>query len=145
MLTKGQKIGIAYWIGYIVFICFYFYFDTIDQYRNSEKVEGVVVDQLIGRGRKRGEFEYPQFQFIYKDSAYLFAEESGFIRPGIGKKVTVIFPKGEPGRAEKYSFFSYWISLTKLFFSFMISLFLFMIPVFLSIPKDAPARYYRRK
>jgi hypothetical protein len=130
-MTTRQKLQLSYWVGYIVFMCFFFYFDTIDQYRNSEKIKAVVVDELIGYGRRGREYSYPQIQFIYNDSAWFFGHESSLSAKNIGDSVTVIFPEGEPEKAQKYSFFPYWISLTKLFFSFMISLFLFMIPVFL--------------
>lgn len=142
-MTTRQKLGLSYWIGYMVFMCFFFYFDTIDEYRNSEKVKGVVVNELIGYNRRRY-YTYPQIQFIYKDSAYLFGHQKAFLPKSIGDKVTVIFPKGKPDKAEKYSFLPYWISLTKLFFSFMISLFLFMIPVVFRMYAEFKQQYKGR-
>jgi hypothetical protein len=131
MWVKNKKIAVAYWVGWLVCICFIFYFDTIDEYRHAEKAEAVVVSKLVGTTR-RGSYYYPQFRFEYKDSSYLFANrrKTYFLGFEVGDKATVIFPAGDPERAIQYTFLSYWVSLSKLFFSFMISLFLFVIPIF---------------
>jgi hypothetical protein len=132
MWIKNTKIAIAYWIGWLVCMCFIFYYDTIGEYRKSEKVKAVVIEMLVGSSRRGGWYYYPQLQFEYKDSTYLFGKRKGFSF-GIwdtGDKATAIFPAGEPDKAEVYSFLPYWVSLTKLFFGFIISLFLFVTPIF---------------
>ena len=131
MWIKNIRIAIAYWIGWLVCICFIFYYDTIDEYRNAEKVKAIVVNKFEGTTRGRL-YYYPQFQFEYKDSSYLFSKDKGFFVSSwdIGDKATAIFPAGKPDNAEIYSFLPYWVSLSKLFFSFMISLFVFVIPIF---------------
>jgi hypothetical protein len=143
MESKTRYTGaIVYWSLWIVFICFYMYFDNIDAYRNSEKVKGKVVDILVGRGYKRGYYNYPQIEFNYRDSLFLFGQSRGWIgAPSIGDSVTVIFPKGEPGKAERYLFLPYWVSLTALFFSFMIAGFLFVIPIFVKWYNDFKKHY----
>jgi hypothetical protein len=110
MKTSKYKIALVYWVVYVVFICSYQYYSTIDQYRNSEKKQAEVVDRLLAQGRKRGWYYYPQLKFVYNDSIYLFGESHSFFpsRYRIGNNVTIIFPKGEPDKAEIYSFLPYW-------------------------------------
>ena len=122
----------AYWISYGVFMCFFFYLDSIGQYNNSEKTTGVVVDQLIGaKGRINSTATYPQIKFDYKDSSYLFGQRHGYFlwRFHNGDRVTVIFPKNDPGKAAIYSFLGYWIPLIKLLVSFMIAVAIFMLAI----------------
>jgi hypothetical protein len=132
MWVKNIRIAIAYWVGWLLCICLISYYDTIDEYRNTEKVEAIVIDKLMRFSRHK-QYYYPQFRFEYNGSRYLFAKRGKpyFSSWSIGEKATAIFPKGQPGEAKVYSFFSYWVSLSKIFFSFMIALFLFVIPVFL--------------
>lgn len=131
MWVKNVKMAIAYWVGWFVCICFVFYFNTIDEYRNAEKAKAVVVDKLIATSR-RGWYYYPQFQVEYKDSSWFFAQrrKTYFSSWDIGEKATAIFPAGQPDKAEVYLFPNYWISVSTLFFGFMIALFLFIIPIF---------------
>jgi hypothetical protein len=134
-MSTREKIGIAYWIGWLVFMIIFFYADNINRYRSSEKVKAVVVDKLWGRGagyRTGGrDFQYPQMQFTYRDSTYLFAQSHNILGSyNIGKKLTVYFPEGEPGKAKIYSFITFWISLSQLFFGFMIAVFPFMMVIF---------------
>lgn len=121
----------AYWIGWLLCMCVIFYYDNIEQYENAEKVEARVVEKLVGV-RRRAAYRYPQFQFTYKDSSYLFAKSYGLFLATwhIGDKATAIFPKGEPDKAEVYSFLTYWVSLSKFVLGFFIASFLFVIPVF---------------
>ncbi len=149
-MTSNQKFNlvIAYWLGYLLFMIAYFYLDTIDEYRNSEKATAVVIDQLLGAGRKRyggqGAY-YPQFQFTYKDSIYTSADKLVWIRhKRPGHKLTVIFPKDRPGEAIAYTILSYWVSFTKLAISFMITFFMFAIYFILSQYPGSQS-YYRRK
>lgn len=143
MHNSKHILGIGYWIAYLTFMCIFFYVDTIDEYRNSEKNKGEVVKRLSTKGYKGRWYSYPQIKFVYNDSVYLFGQRQVLFpsRYRKGKKVTVIYPKGEPERAEIYSFLRYWISLTKLFFSFMIALFLFMSAVFIGWYNDFKKKY----
>ena len=132
-MKNGCALPIAYWICWLLFVCVYSYTDNIDRYNDSERLKGVVVEKLLGRSRKTsGYYEYPQVSFIYKDSAYLFGQSNGwFISTyNIVDKMKIIFPKGNPDKAERYWFLSYWVSLPVFFFSFMIALFIFVIPIF---------------
>jgi hypothetical protein len=59
MTKTNREIAIAYWIGYVVFICIFLYHDTIDEYRASEKAKAVVVDRLTGINLKGRYYYYP--------------------------------------------------------------------------------------
>ena len=136
MNSTKNKIALAYWIGYVFFLCLYFYNENIDAYKNSEKGRGQVVDQLVGtsRGWKGGgTYNYPQLVFVYNDSQYFFADKSMYAKSlSRGDSATIIFPRKHPGEARVYSIISYWISFPVVMVSFMISLFIFMIPIFAS-------------
>lgn len=145
-MTGNQKFNlvIAYWLGYLLFMIFYFYLDTIDEYRNSEKVKAVVIDQLLGAGKGNRGY-YPQFQFSYKGNIFTSADKLIWVRnKKKGDHLTVIFPKGRPGEAIAYTILSYWVSFTKFSISFLIAYLLFKIP-FLSGQYTAFKREYRNK
>lgn len=127
-MTAYLKIAIGYWIAYLLVMCFYFYQDKIDDYRNSERVTATVVDKLSGIGR-RSDYYYPQFQFTFDDSVYTSAEHLVWVRSkDPGDKIKLIFPRNRPEDAIAYTFISYWVTLPKLIISFLVAYLLFMIP-----------------
>lgn len=149
-IDKG-KAFFVYWIAYLIFICLFFYFDNIEQYRNSEKHEVIVSDLLVGKSRHGGEYLYPQFRLSYNDSSYYFAETTARIyrHYSIGDKATTIFPKGRPEQAEYYTILYYWVSLPKLILSLMTAgglfVFLFIVPVFIRWYKEFRIQYKKSR
>ena len=100
-----------------------------EDYKNSEKRKATVIDRIEQR-RRKGEYYYPQFQFVYNDSTYISSDKlfwtSGW-EPG--EKLTVIFPEGQPEQAIIYTFVSYWIYMPALLIGFMIFFFVFAMIV----------------
>ena len=126
MFSSRKRFAISFWTAYLIFVCVYMYQSKKEVYKTSEKREATVIDIV----RQRGKFHYPQFQFVYNDSTYISSDKlfwtSGW-EPG--EKLTVIFPKKEPGQAIIYTFVSYWISMPALLLSFMIFFFVFAMIV----------------
>lgn len=136
---------IIYWSLYIVGLFVYFYFDRIDEYRNSEKVQGEVVDVVTGTGYRGGWYDYPQYQFTYHDSIYYCSDNS--VRASIqdkGNKATIIFSAGKPDEAIVYKWIRYWFQLRVFLVSFMIAFFVFFLPYlfhqYSSFKKEYPRR-----
>jgi hypothetical protein len=126
-------VALAYWIGYLVFMFFYFYFSKVDVYDNSVKVKAEIVDQIWGVSRsKSGNFSgyYPQFEFRYKDSLYTSADRRSWFRnKKPGQEVTVVFPDGMPDQAEIYAIVPYWFSFPTMAVSCIVAAFFFAIPL----------------
>jgi len=132
MFSSRKKFAIGFWTAYLIFICVYMYQIKKEGYKNSEKREAIVIDLMEGRtpARPGTLFYYPQFQFIYDDSAYISSDQLTWTRTKKpGDKVTVIFPKGQPEQAIIYTFVSYWIYFPALAISFMIFFFVFAMIV----------------
>ena len=128
MLRQRDKFIIAYWLGYLLFYCFYCYFHTVGRYRNSEKIKAEVVDLLPATGRGGVEYTYPEFAFRYNDSVYYLEEDRSYTwQMKLGDKTTVIFLKGEPENARVYNFFVYWVILPRFLLSLMVAIFLFAV------------------
>ena len=131
-VSQRTRFILVYWSVYIVVTMIWLYMFKKEEYQNSERVSGVVVQQLIGarRGKYSNETgKYPQFEFVYKDSIYISADQLYWVRnKKPGDKVKLIFQKGKPEEAVVYSLLSYWAPFWKISISFLVAFFLFMFP-----------------
>jgi hypothetical protein len=128
MPSSRKKFSLIYWAAYLLFISIFMYRSKKEEYKNSEKVSAVVIDRIEHTGKRS--YFYPQFQFTYNDSVYISADDLLWTRgKKIGKKLTVLFPKGQPEYAVIYTFVSYWIILPTLLLSFMIFFFFYAMIV----------------
>ena len=101
------------------------YNSKIDEYKDSIKAKAVVIDELVGSGRKGGTYYYPQYRFSYLDSEYVNADRhASLARFDIGDSLVVIFRKNNPSDAIAFNFIPYWIPLPTLLLGVLLSLIL---------------------
>ena len=126
--AKVINFGKWYWIAFVLFMCTYFFFDRINKYNSSTRVQGIVINDLWDGYPSKYNNKvgwYPQFQFIYKGTLYTSADLNSNAKKG--ENVIIIFSHSNPTTAKIYSFFRFWFSIREIMLGVVIAGFFYLI------------------
>ncbi|HEX2630950.1 MAG TPA: DUF3592 domain-containing protein [Chitinophagaceae bacterium] len=132
--NMSWKYFFIFWGCWLLFMTGYFYFTNVGRYRESVKLKAVVIDVLQGYEEGRWgnghPYEYPQFNYWYKDSMYTSYDMNVHVSAKvIGDTMTVIVHPSEPGEGRIYKLLLYWVSFYTLLYSIIVGAFIFAIPL----------------